>query len=133
MSEDEILLQDEYVSAFPETLPFWRAAAAGVFVVPRCKDCGKTHWHPRAHCPFCRSADLAWEPASGRGTVHSFTIVRRPDAPYILAYVKIEEGPILMTNIVDCALDAVRIGMPVLAGFRATPEGRRAPVFRLAD
>jgi uncharacterized OB-fold protein len=130
MNNPEATLQDEYVAAFPENLPFWRAAAEGRFVVPRCTDCGKVHWHPRAHCPFCWSAAVEWQPATGRGKVYSYTIVRRADGPYVLAYVQIEEGPVMMTNVVECALDAVRIDMPVEVAFRATAQGRHAPVFR---
>ena len=101
MNQTDDYLRDEYAMAFPETLDFWRNAAEGIFVVPRCNACGKVHWHPRAHCPFCHGVDLTWEKSSGKGQVYSFTVVRRKDAPYILAYVKINEGPILMTNIVE--------------------------------
>lgn len=121
---------DPYVQAFPENLPFWEAAAGGQFVLPYCKQCDQTHWHPRALCPTCRSSDLSWRPASGRAQVHSFSIVRRPPTPYVLAYVQIDEGPILMTNIVDCEVDAVYIGMPVEVTFQPTRQGRMAPVFR---
>lgn len=129
-SPTDAYLRDEYATAFPETLEFWRNAGQGIFVVPRCKACGKVHWHPRAHCPFCHSADVAWEPSAGKGTLYSFSIVRRKDAPYLLAYVQIDEGPILMTNIVDCALDEARIGMPVRVAFRPAAQGRQVPVFR---
>lgn len=132
MSQAHDYLRDEYAMAFPETLEFWRRAAEGVFVVPRCKACGKVHWHPRAHCPFCHSADIAWEKASGKGIIYSFTVVRRKDAAYLLAYVQIEEGPILMTNIVDCAPEDAHIGIPVVVAFRAAEQGRRVPVFRPA-
>jgi uncharacterized OB-fold protein len=130
MSQSEDYLRDEYVTAFPETLDFWRNAALGIFVVPRCNTCSKVHWHPRAHCPFCHGLDLTWEKSSGKGHVYSFTVIRRKDAPYLLAYVKINEGPILMTNIVDCELSDVYIGMPVKVGFRSAEQGRQVPVFR---
>jgi uncharacterized OB-fold protein len=130
MNDSNAYLHDEYAMAFPETLEFWRGASKGIFLVPRCNTCGKVHWHPRAHCPFCYSADLVWEKASGTGEVYSFTIVRKRDAPYILAYVKINEGPILMTNVVDCALSLIHINMPVQVEFRAAEQGRQVPVFR---
>ena len=130
MKQSDDYLRDEYAMAFPETLDFWRNAAEGIFVVPRCNACGKVHWHPRAHCPFCHGVDLTWEKSSGKGQVYSFTVVRRKDAPYLLAYVLIDEGPILMTNIVDCELADAYIGMPVKVAFRATEQGRQVPVFR---
>jgi uncharacterized protein len=125
----EAAVQDPFVEAFPETRPFWDAAAQGIFLLPRCNACGQFHWHPRAHCPFCHGTDLGWMHGSGRGMVYSYTIVRRPNAPYVLAYVQIDEGPILMTNVVDCDPESVRIGMPVKVCFRPTQTGRHAPVF----
>jgi len=130
MTPLEKTLADPYAQAFPENLPFWEAAAADEFVLPYCRQCGQTHWHPRAICPVCRSNDLAWRQASGRGQVYSYSIVRRPPTAYVLAYVQIDEGPILMTNIVNCDIDAVYIGMPVEVTFRPTRQGRKAPVFR---
>lgn len=129
MTQEE-LLRDPYVAAFPENLAFWEAAVRGVLVLPRCKACGETHWHPRAHCPFCRSDALEWQAASGRGTLHTFTIIRGKDAAHVLAYVQLEEGPLMLTNIVDQPFEELRIGMHVQVQFRATPQGRMAPVFR---
>jgi uncharacterized OB-fold protein len=126
------LTTDPYVAAFPENVPFWEAAAQGVFLLPRCRQCGKAHWHPRAHCPMCRSADIEWVKASGRASLHTFTVIRLPGAPTILAYAELEEGPRIMTNIVDADPEGLRIGMPLQVAFRATPEGRQAPVFRCA-
>jgi len=129
MSRDE-LLNDPYVAAFPELLPFWEAAGRGVLLLPRCTRCGEVHWHPRAQCPFCRCEVLQWEEASGEGTLHTFTIIERRGVPSdVLAYVELREGVLILTNIVDTDPGLLRIGMPVRARFRATPEGRLAPVF----
>ncbi len=123
-------LEDPFVKAFPETNPFWEAAARDVFVVPQCAQCGKRHWHPRAHCPFCQSTQIAWATASGFGEIYSYSIIRRRDAPsHVLAYVKLDEGPLMMTNIVDCDMEKIRSGMRVKLRFRPTAEGRMAPVF----
>ncbi|WP_326538600.1 Zn-ribbon domain-containing OB-fold protein [Pseudorhodoferax sp.] len=126
------LQSDPYAAAFPELLPFWEATARGVLLLPRCRACGQVHWHPRAQCPECRSDDLAWTESKGSGTLHTFTVVRRPGENTLLAYVRLDEGPLLMTNIVGAQADALRIGMPVQVDFRATAEGRVAPVFRPA-
>ncbi len=120
---------DPYVRAYPESTPFWEAAAQGRLVLPRCRACGEHHWHPRAMCPLCGSADLEWTASAGRGTVYSYSIVRAKSGPYVLAYVRLDEGPVLLTNLVDCAHDDVRIDQRVHARFRATDEGRSVPVF----
>ncbi len=116
----------------PESAPFQEAAAAGRFLVPQCSACGRLHWYPRALCPFCFSDDIAWQDASGRGTVYSYTVMRRAKPPYVIAYVQLEEGPTMMTNIVDCNLDAVRIGMPVSLVFEPAENGPLVPMFRPA-
>jgi uncharacterized OB-fold protein len=132
MTTDNLTPTDPFVEAFPENRPFWEKAAQGVFLLPRCKSCGKAHWHPRAHCPLCFSSDLHWVEAAGTGEVYSFTIIRRASGPYVLAYVKLAEGPVMMTNIIDCEPEDVRIGLPVRVSFRPTAEGRSVPVFRPA-
>ena len=133
MNDDaQNLAHDPYVAAFPENLPFWEAAARRVLLLPRCTDCGQSHWHPRPHCPHCRSDAVQWKQASGRGTLHAFTVIRRAGGPYVLAYVQVEEGPLMMTNIIDTPPEDLRIGMAVQCAFRATAEGRHAPVFKPA-
>jgi uncharacterized OB-fold protein len=121
--------QDPFAAAFPETREFWVAAAAGRLLLPRCDDCGHTHWYPRAHCPLCGSVKLRWTEASGRGTLHAFSPARRAEPQYTLAYVTLEEGPTLMTNIVGAPPEALRIGQPVVVRFQAAPEGRMMPFF----
>jgi len=117
--------------ATPESAPFFEAAAAGKFLVRRCSSCGRTHWYPRAVCPFCFGA-TAWEEASGRGTIYSFSVMRRVDPPYAIAYVTLDEGPTMMTNLVDCDVDALRIGQRVQLAFRPTDGGAPVPCFRPA-
>jgi uncharacterized protein len=114
----------------PGMEPFQEAAAQGSFAVPTCRACGRRHWYPRVICPFCFSGDVTWEPASGRGTVYTYTIMRRAKPPYAVAYVKLAEGPVMMTNIVGCDLDAIRIGMKVQAVFWPAENGPLVPVFK---
>lgn len=128
-SADNELLADRYVAAYPELLPFWKAARSHQLVLPMCGDCKRCHWHPRTVCPLCGSLAISWVPSAGRGTVHSFSIQRRSVAKIVLAYVQLEEGPVMMTNIVDCAFDEVAIDMPVQVKFLRTEEGRHAPFF----
>lgn len=116
-------------TAHPESLPFWEAAAKGRFLLPHCQACRRAHWYPRAICPLCGSSDVEWREASGRGTVYSVSVVRRAKPPYALAYVTLDEGPTMMTNIVDCDLDAVAIGQKVKVLFRDRSDGVAVPLF----
>jgi uncharacterized OB-fold protein len=113
----------------PETRPVFEAADGGKLIVPKCNACGRSHWYPRAICPYCFSQDLAWNPASGHGTVYSFSVMKRAEVPYAIAYVTLDEGPTMMTNIVDCDLDSIRIGQKVKLAFVASENGPRMPMF----
>ena len=113
-----------------ETETFWNAAREGRFVVPTCGACGKAHWYPRAICPFCSSEKVQWRDASGRGTIYTFSVMRRAKEPYAIAYVTLAEGPTMMTNVVDCDFDTLRIGQPVGIVFKATENGPPVPMFR---
>jgi hypothetical protein len=115
-----------------ETQPFWAAAREGRFVVPTCTACGKAHWYPRAICPFCAGETIEWRKASGNGAIYSFTVMRRAKEPYAIAYVTLAEGPTMMTNIVDCDLDAIRIGQPVVVVFKETENGPPVAMFKPA-
>ncbi len=123
----------------PEVKPYWEATARGELVLPRCKQDGTLIWYPKPFCPTCASTDVEWVPASGRGTVYSFTVNRRGVADlrdyreagvYVLAYVELDEGPRMMTNIVDCDPDTVKIGQKVEVVFHDTGEGSALPRFR---
>jgi uncharacterized OB-fold protein len=98
---------------------FWAAAAHGRLLIQRCPACGHRQFYPRALCTSC-GATPEWEEASGRGTVHTFTVIHQNHArpfrdllPYVVAIVELEEGVRMMGNIVDCSPGDVSIGMPV--------------------
>lgn len=112
-----------------ETAPFWEAAAQGRLDLPRCRACGLVVWYPRAICPDCHSTDLVWETMSGHGTVCSFTVTRsggsrrwREHLPFVVAYVRLDEGPMMLTNVVGCDPDEVTIDMAVTAVFDPVPD-----------
>lgn len=121
--------RDPFAAAYPETREFWAAAAEGRLLLKTCEDCGRAHWYPRIVCPLCGSGRVGWRPASGRGTLHAFSAPARAEPPYVLAYVTLEEGPMLMTNVVDARPEDLRIGQAVSVRFRAAPEGRMLPFF----
>ena len=117
------------IDSNPETKPFFEAAAQDRFVVPTCGSCGKAHWYPRAICPYCFSGNVAWKDASRKGKVYSFSVMKRAEVPYCIAYVTLNEGPTMMTNIVDCDLDSIRIGQPVKLKFVPSEGGPPMPMF----
>jgi uncharacterized OB-fold protein len=116
----------------PETKPYWDAAGQGKLLVRRCTACGRAHHYPRALCPFCFSDKTEWQTTSGNGTIYSFSVMQRAPAPYTIAYVTLDEGTTMMTNIVDCDFDTIRIGMKVKAMFKPTEGGPPLPMFTLA-
>ena len=113
----------------PETKRVFDGAADGTLIVPKCNACGRSHWYPRAICPHCFSQDLAWNAASGKGTIYSLSVMKRAEVPYAIAYVTLEEGPTMMTNIVDCDLDSVKIGQKVQVKFVPSENGPPMPMF----
>ena len=120
---------DTLAASHPHSRPFWKAASEGVLLVPRCHSCGRAHWYPRPFCPFCHSDHVEWERASGQDVVVSFTAVLRESPLTIVAYVRLLEGPVLLTNLIDCELSAQRIDARVVVAFRPAPEGRSVPIF----
>ena len=74
-------------------------------------------------------APSVWQEASGRGTVYTYSVMRRAPVPYCIAYVTLAEGPTMMTNIVDCDLDTVRIGQAVRLVFKPSEGGPPVPMF----
>ena len=115
--------------------PFWEAASRGELLIQRCPS-GHRQFYPRAVCRVCGS-DPEWERASGRGTVHTFTVIRqnharpfRDELPYVVAMVELDEGVRMMGNITDCAIDQVRIGMPVEVHMVQAEPGVGVPFWR---
>ena len=120
-----------------ETAPYWEAAARGELRVQRCSACGTHRFYPRALCPACHDDAHEWVRVSGRGEVHSFSVVRRAPSPafaaripYAIALIALEEGPHMLSEVVGMDPDHVAIGLPVEVAFEDIGEGMRLPVFR---
>ncbi len=96
---ESVLDGDPYVTTHPSSRAFWRATAAGTLLLPRCHDCGGWHWYPRAFCPFCHSQRVALEPAAGTGRVYAFSWLEGATPLSIVAYVRLSEGPVMLTNL----------------------------------
>lgn len=124
----------------PTTEAFWAATAEHHFLLQRCEACSAAQSYPKATCTTCGSSELAWEAASGRGTLHTFTVARRAThpafdgiGPYVVAIVELAEGPRVTSNLVECDLDDVRIGMSVeLCWDDPDADGISLPLWRPA-
>jgi uncharacterized protein len=125
----------------PETEPFWAATARGELLVKQCEDCASLIWYPRSVCPECGSLRTRWQQVSGRGHIYSYTVNHRGEGayrdagPFVLAYVELEEGPRVMTNIVapdgrELGDGELAVGLPVEVVFHDTGEGSALPRFR---
>jgi uncharacterized OB-fold protein len=113
-----------------ETRPFWEGCGRGQLLVQRCRACGALQHYPRGVCGTCWATELDWQESRGGGTVYTYTVVHRSQAPgfrdalpYVLAWVQLDEGVQVMTNLVGIDPGAVRIGMRVRVVFeQAGPE-----------
>jgi uncharacterized OB-fold protein len=117
---------------------FFEAAARGELLYQRCPACDHRQFYPRLLCTAC-GGDVAWATAAGRGVVHTFTIVRqhgqqpfKGELPYAVAIVELEEGVRMMGSVTGCAVEQVRIGMPVEAYAVECGEGIAVPFWRPA-
>lgn len=114
----------------PSTEPYWNAAKQGVLKFRRCTACSKPHWYPRPVCPYC-TGDTEWVDAGGGGTIYAVSVTRKAGPiPYAIAYVALDEGVTMLTNIVECDLDSLRIGQRVRVAFADMEGGWKLPVFR---
>lgn len=118
---------------------YWMAAHDGQLMLAECDACGKLHHPPQAVCPFCWNAKCSQKYASGYGTLNSFTVVHQNGdptfahlVPYVLAYVDLQEGLSMITNIVNCDVNDVAIGMKVKAVFEQTSDKTGAVLFEPA-
>lgn len=113
----------------PESRPYWEAAADGEFLLRECTNCGLVYHYPRALCPDCLSDDVEWRQGSGEGTVYSYSVTEQvegwPDdaLPHVVAYVELDEGPRVMTNLVDCDPGEIEIGTLVTVRPIPTDDG----------
>ncbi|HVQ76407.1 MAG TPA: Zn-ribbon domain-containing OB-fold protein [Candidatus Binatia bacterium] len=125
----------------PEARPYWDGLREHRLMLPRCRDCGKAFFYPRVLCPFCHGAAIDWIQASGRGRLYSFEIAYQTinkafkvKPPYVLAMVELEEGPRLMSNLINVAADpaVLRCDMPVEIVFHQLTDDITVPLFQPA-
>jgi uncharacterized protein len=123
----------------PEALPYWQAARQHQLKLPYCPACSAFFWFPRPFCPRCFSWEVEWRQVSGNGTLYTYAIQYRPqmpgfetDLPYVTAIVQLDEGPRLMTNLVEVEADpaAIMCDMPVEVVFTDINDEIALPKFR---
>jgi uncharacterized OB-fold protein len=122
----------------PESLPFWEGAKAKRLMLPRCNSCGQFWFPPSQRCHHCLAADLEWKAAVGTGRIYSFVVYHRVyhsafegEVPYVVAIVELDEGPRLLTNIVDTPPEDVRCDARVRAVFEDMGSGVTIPKFEI--
>ena len=124
--------------ATPETQPYWDGLKEGKLMLQRSKKSGQAYFPPRPFFPGDPTQEVEWFEASGRGTLHSYVISHRPppgyEAPFAIAVVLLDEGPKLMTNIVDCPQtpEALQLDMPVVLAPHKVNDDITLPLFRRA-
>ncbi len=124
----------------PETRKYWQAARQHTLLIQRCNACGEHYFYPRPMCPRCLSRQVEWVEASGRGRLHTFVINHRPPrsfpqkGPLVIGIVELEEGPKMLSNIIDVEPDPakIRCDMPVEVVFEDITEEIALPKFRPA-
>ncbi len=117
--------------------PFWEACDRQELKLPSCEDCGHLFYYPRMHCPKCGGGMLIWKPVSGKGSIFTFTHVAvsfhgptwESQLPYTVVLVDLDEGPRMLSRLIDDPGRAVRAGDRVSVTFPEI-EGRRLPFFR---
>lgn len=121
----------------PETAAYWEGCRKHELLIQRCGHCGAHQFYPRILCSVCMSDHLEWVRSTGRGHVLTLTIVRRAvceayadEVPYVVALIQLEEGPTMMSNVVQCDPDSVEVGMPVEVAFEDWSEEITIPKFR---
>ena len=122
--------------ATPLSQPYWDACNRHQLLIQHCPDCSHYQFYPRSFCTACMRRQPEWVRASGQGTIETWTIVRRPvteaytgDTPYVIALVRLEEGPLMMSQVTDCDPERVKTGMPVKVVFRAWSDDVTMPLF----
>lgn len=133
------------MAPFPTPVPnaesreFWEGCQRGELLVQRCSSCQKLRYFPRPACPRCGSEEYTWHKASGKGTLYSYAIIHPPTlpafkdkVPYPVILVELAEGVRMVSNIVDCKNEELRIGMPLEVVFEKINEGLTLPKFRPA-
>lgn len=120
--------------------PFWEGTLRGELRIQRCTRCDERWFPPATHCPKCLSREVEWVTASGRGRVWSWIVMHQRyfqafehELPYNVAMIELEEGPVMMSSLVEVEADQIRCDMPVTVRFEEATEEMSVPKFRPAQ
>ena len=116
---------------------WWEQVAGGVVTIQRCTNCHTLRHPPRPMCSECRSLDWDFIPASGKGTVASYTVLYHPqfpgyDYPLTIVLVDLEEGTRMTAGLKGCDPADVDFGMAVTLFIHEDADGFKIPMFRPA-
>ena len=116
----------------PDTQPFWEATRRHELTYQRCNACHEVIFYPRGHCTKCGSRETTWHVSRGEGAVYTFSVIMQSRNPafaelgaYAVAYVDLDEGFRIMTNIVGVQdpVKDVQCGMRVKLHWQDQGEG----------
>ncbi|MCF8034968.1 MAG: Zn-ribbon domain-containing OB-fold protein [Desulfarculaceae bacterium] len=120
-----------------DSKPFWEACRDHKLKFQKCAACGEVRWPASILCPQCHCRDARWIEASGRGIIHTFVVYHqvfnpafKDQIPYVVAVVELEEGPRLLTNIVDSPPESLSCDLPVEVVWDDISEEFSLPKFR---
>ncbi len=113
----------------PETEAYWQATKEGILLIKTCHSCKKHHFYPRDICPHCLSTDTGWLESTGYGSVYSFSTMGKDDDAYTLAFITLDEGVTMLSNLVDCDPAQVKLGDRVRVVFVPSVNGHAVPMF----
>jgi uncharacterized OB-fold protein len=117
--------------------PFWEGTREGKLMLQRCLKCNAYRWTPQHLCIACHAEEYEWSQVSGRGKLYSYSTVERPPLPafkpgYVVAVVRLDEGPLMLTNLIDCKPEDLAVDMPVEVAFEKANDEITLYKFRLA-
>ncbi|MCP5055921.1 MAG: hypothetical protein GY937_04255 [bacterium] len=120
-----------------DNAPWWNEVEAGKIPIQTCNQCGKLFHPPRPMCGECGAMDMGYIAASGKGTVHTYTVMHHPqfpgyDFPILAVLIDLEEGTRIVSNLLGCKPEDVHIGMAVQGAVEEGDDGLKLPVFRPA-
>ncbi|ACL05921.1 Zn-ribbon domain-containing OB-fold protein [Desulfatibacillum aliphaticivorans] len=120
-----------------DSKPFWEGCRNHELLFQKCAACGEIRWPPGILCPHCHSREVEMVRSGGKGTIYSYVIYHQPfhpefadKVPYVVAIVELEEGPMLITNIVECPHESLACDMPVRVHWDDVSEECTLPKFR---
>jgi uncharacterized OB-fold protein len=143
MEGTSIMLQNMPAIPLPiitdENRPFWEGCRHGKLLLQFCDACQRYQFYPRLYCMHCGASKTRWVEASGRGTLYSYTVIRQNKSaefgervPYNVAIIQLEEGPRMMSNIIDADPEDLRVDAPVAVVFDPVSDEISLPRFRFA-